>query len=440
VPLTVPEGTPLPVVLTKDVRIRKVGQPIRGRIAKPVYAFDKLVVPAGCDVIGKVSRIAGVPAGTRTVAALNANFSPARDVQIEFDDLVLANGQHIPLQTVVSPASQGVLRFAAAADVNGPKAKPPKGETTKKLASKKASEARQQVKQDWEMAKKQVTEPGKLHRLERFALAQLPLHPQYMNSGTRFNAELQKPLEFGTEVLTPEMVRAIGSAPPPGSIVHALLITPLSSAESKKGVPVEAVITEPLFASNQLIFPQGSRLKGSVVQVQPARKMKRNGQLRIVFHQIVPPKAAEQPVEASLEGVEVKDEQHLALDSEGGAQVTTPKTRYLTTGISLALAASSFAPDADAGKIGATDAGGPTGPRVLTGASGFRVVGLVVGALVHSRAMASGFGAYGAAMSVYSHFLSRGRDVVYPKDTAMVIGIGARAAPKNATKQDRQLQ
>jgi hypothetical protein len=32
-------------------------------------------------------------------------------------------------------------------------------------------------------------------------------------------------------------------------------------------------------------------------------------------------------------------------------------------------------------------------------------------------------------MSVYSHFLAKGRDVVYPKDMAMVIGLGA--APKN---------
>jgi hypothetical protein len=29
-------------------------------------------------------------------------------------------------------------------------------------------------------------------------------------------------------------------------------------------------------------------------------------------------------------------------------------------------------------------------------------------------------------MSVYDHFLSRGRDVVYPKDTAMAIGFGSR--------------
>jgi hypothetical protein len=49
-----------------------------------------------------------------------------------------------------------------------------------------------------------------------------------------------------------------------------------------------------------------------------------------------------------------------------------------------------------------------------------------VGAVAHSRVVASGFGFYGAAMSIYSHFLARGRDVVYPKDMSMVIGLGTR--------------
>jgi hypothetical protein len=37
-------------------------------------------------------------------------------------------------------------------------------------------------------------------------------------------------------------------------------------------------------------------------------------------------------------------------------------------------------------------------------------------------------------MSVYTHFLSHGQDVVYPKDTAMAIGFGSRvtSAPKAA--------
>jgi hypothetical protein len=186
-------------------------------------------------------------------------------------------------------------------------------------------------------------------------------------------------------------------------------------------------------ASNQLIFPEGTRLEGSVLQVRPARKLKRNGQLRIVFHQVIPPNAAQQNVEASLDGVEVKDQENLSLDSEGGARVTTPKTRYLTTGISIALAASSFSPDADAGRS-VQQSGGEMGGRAVNGASGFRVIGILIGVFVHSRVLASTMGVYGAGMSVYYHFLTRGSDVVYPKDTAMAIGFGSRVVPVPAGK------
>jgi hypothetical protein len=51
---------------------------------------------------------------------------------------------------------------------------------------------------------------------------------------------------------------------------------------------------------------------------------------------------------------------------------------------------------------------------------------MIVGLAANSRVVSAGFGAYGAATSIYYHFLARGRDVVYPKDMAMAIGIGTR--------------
>ena len=66
------------------------------------------------------------------------------------------------------------------------------------------------------------------------------------------------------------------------------------------------------------------------------------------------------------------------------------------------------------------------GGGAANGASGFRFIGTIVGAFAHSRVVASGLGFYGAAMSVYSHFLARGRDVIYPKDMSMMIGLGTR--------------
>jgi hypothetical protein len=160
------------------------------------------------------------------------------------------------------------------------------------------------------------------------------------------------------------------------------------------------------------------------MQVQPARRLARNGQLRILFHEVAPPNGVAEKVQTSLEGVAVAKGENLKLDSEGGAQVTTPKTRYLTTGIQVALAASSARPDSDARSGGG--GGGDLGGSAANGASGFRFVGMAVGMLARSRVVASGFGAYGAATSIYYKFLARGHDVVYPKDMAMVIGLGTR--------------
>ena len=190
--LDVPAGTPLRVVLDKEVRVRKAGQPIRAKIAEPVYAYDKLVVPAGSEVSGSVTRLAGVSASRRIIAALDANFSPTRDVGITFDHLRLPDGRTIPLRTQVSPGSQGVLQFAIAADVKN-EAKIRKKNAVHEMASTKVSEKKQEISQEWNAAKQQIAAPGKLHRVKRIVIAELPFHPQYLDAGTRFNAELLDP-------------------------------------------------------------------------------------------------------------------------------------------------------------------------------------------------------------------------------------------------------
>jgi len=420
--MTVPAGTPIKVALDSEVRIRKVGQLIHGKTMEPVYAFDKLLIPVGTTVTGRISGIDAVGKKRRTLEAMDGNFSPVRAVHVQFDGLIMADGRQLPIQTVATPAPNGILRFVPA------NAKAEKKNKVEDAASKKVSEARQQVRQQWSDLKKQIHEPGKLHKLKRLAIEQLPVRPQYLDAGTTFNANLQQPLDFGSESIKPEDLKGIGTPPPAGSIVHARLITPLNSASSKKGETVEAMITEPLVASDHLILPEGSVIRGSVTQAQPARRLARNGQLRILFHEVAPPDGVEQKVVTSLEGVAVANGEHLKLDREGGAQVTTPRTRYLTTGIQVMLAATSAAPDGDRGLHHAGGGGGDLGGSAANGASGFRLVGMAIGLLARSQMVATGLGAYGAANSIYYHFLARGRDVVYPKDMAMVIGLGTREA------------
>jgi len=427
VDMSVPAGTPIKVALDSEVRVRNVGQPIHGTTMEPVYAFDKLLIPAGTTVTGKVSAIDGVPKTIRVLDATNANFSPVRAIHITFDELEMADGRKLAIQTVASPAPDGVLKFVPA-DAKEEKKK----NRVEDAASKKVSETRQRIEQQWSDLQKQIHEPGKMHKLKRLAMAQLPVHPQYIDAGTSFNADLLQPLDFGTESVKAEALTEIGTPPPMGSAVHARLVTPLSSATSKKGDQVEAFITEPLVVSDHLVLPEGSVIRGSVMQAQPARRLARNGQLRILFHAVAPPDGIEQKVVTSLEGVAVAKGENLKLDAEGGAQVTTPRTRYLTTGIQIMLAARAAAPDGDADLHGG-GGDGNIGGGAVNGASGFHFVGMAITLLARSRVVSAGFGAYGAAYGIYRRFLARGREVVYPKDMAMVIGLGTRESKPPAT-------
>ena len=164
VDMNVPAGTPIKVALDSEVRVRRVGQPIHGKTMEPVYAFDKLQIPVGTTVTGKISGIDPVAKKRRILDAMDAKFSPLRAAHVQFDELVLADGRRLPILTVASPAPNGVLRFVPA------NAKGEKKNKVEDAASKKVSRARQQVRQQWSDLKKQIHEPGKLHKLERLAV------------------------------------------------------------------------------------------------------------------------------------------------------------------------------------------------------------------------------------------------------------------------------
>ncbi len=84
------------------------------------------------------------------------------------------------------------------------------------------------------------------------------------------------------------------------------------------------------------------------------------------------------------------------------------------------LAAVSAARDGDADVLNKS-AGGANGDSKL--------VGIAVGIAARSNSLGIAMGALGASRSVYIHFIARGRDVVFPENTAMQIGIGIRQVP-----------
>ena len=420
IPLTVKRDIPIRVALEKSVRIKHVGAPIEGRVIQPVYVFDRKVIPAGSTLVGSVTKIDPISRKQRLMALANGNLTPFRQAHIEFNTLVLKDGKHLPIQTAVSPGTSNVVRLVA----GGKSAK--SGRIHGKIA-----EVRRQIGESERQAIAAFKAPHKLKRLESILTAQQPFHREFISEGTEFTATLKNPLTMGTETLPPNEMKNLGSGIPPSSTVHVWLTTPLNSAKDHKGAPVEAVVSQPLFSTNhQLILPEGSRFEGVVTQAVPARRLNRNGKLRFTFQRIEMPQGAVRKVEAGLQAASVAKSAHLKIDSEGGAHAVSSKKKYIMPAIDVLLATSSF--DGESQQRAIQESGGQGGDvagGAVRGGVGFGLMGSLIAMAARSQPVTAGFAFYGAAMSVYSHIMGRGSEVVFPKDTDMEIRFGTHEAP-----------
>src|SRR3989442_2402818 len=92
VELVVDAGTPLRVALDQRVKIKHVGQAVTATVVEPVYAFDRIVVPAGARVVGHLEKLEGPSKGARFRAMIAGDFTPPRKVILSFNALVLPAG------------------------------------------------------------------------------------------------------------------------------------------------------------------------------------------------------------------------------------------------------------------------------------------------------------------------------------------------------------
>ena len=443
IPLTVPSGTPLRIALDQRVRIDHPGEVVHGKVMETVYAFDQQVIPAGSVATGHVKNVAPVSGLRRTMAYANGDLTPFRQYEVTFDAVTLPDGRQVPVKTTVMPGTAEVVHL-----VSNPAKQQEKGaagqaaDRAKAEAKGKIAEAKQQAHEGWA----KLTAPGKMHRLKEFVVAQSPYRRQYAQPGTRFVADLEAPLDFGATTRTSEQLASVGSEPTPDSTLKARLVAEVSSATATRGTPVSAILTEPLYSpTHQLILPADSRLVGEVIKAKAARKLHHNGELRVVFERIetsdeglqalaqvqketqaraersqAQSQAQSQAMIGNLEGVEVDKRANIQLDEEGGARTTDSKTRYLSSGLAVVLAAAASHTEVE---HGTTEMAGP-GVRTAAGGAGFRLTGALLSLVAKSTPVSVALGAYGASTSIYANFLSRGHDVILPKDTPLEIGFG----------------
>ncbi len=454
--LVVPQGSTLRIALDQRTRISHPGDAVHGKVVETVYAFDQPVIPAGSIATGHVIKVDAVSGVRRTMAYANGDLTPFHKYEVTFDTVTLPDGRQLSVATTVSAGTAELVHLVSASAQKQKSASERATDAGKQEVKGKINEAKDQVHKSWE----EVSAPGRMQRLKRYLLAQSPYRRQYIEPGTRFNADLDNSISFGEIQRTSDDFTALASALPPDTTLKARLLGEVNSATATRGTRVEAVLTEPLYSSaHQLILPVNSRILGQVVQAKAAHKFHRNGELRLIFERIEIPVEAERAVSetapklvaqnsandsrpelthrgnlrmtGNLEGVEVDRRDHMVLDEEGGARTTDSKTRYLSTGVAILLAAAASHTDSEHGTV---DNAGDPGVRTAAGGSGFRLVGALISLGAKSQPVSIALGVYGASSSVYTNFLSRGHEVIFPKDTPLEIGFGS---PHSAASQNK---
>src|SRR6516165_3329530 len=86
--LEVKAGTPLRLYVTKRASYR-VGEAVQAKVAEPVWAFDRIVIPAGTVVHGQVTELNPVPGMERAMSIVRGDFTPLKRAQVIFTNLDL---------------------------------------------------------------------------------------------------------------------------------------------------------------------------------------------------------------------------------------------------------------------------------------------------------------------------------------------------------------
>jgi hypothetical protein len=403
--LTIAAGTPIEAKLKRHVPM-KVGQPVETSLEHPVYAENKVALPAGVLLRGSVVSLEP-NRELRDDARLNADFTPYHRPTVTFTAATLPDGTNVFLSTTPSSDGAPVIHLVPAA--------------TGKHHSLVAV-AIDEVKILISSTKEALFSPGLGDRMEQLLYHQLPYHPERIEPGTLWTCELREPVVVPATASTasptehpPGQASAVPGSPAKANLeLHAYLDEELSSLNAKVGQTFQATVAEPVRgADHLLIVPQGAVLIGTITRAKPAKSFHRDGKLRFNFRQLQMPGGSQQQIIGSVTGVEAKAGAKLKMDSEGGVE-SQPQGKVIVPLILTVLASHVLDDDSD---LTASTA---------VGSNGMGLIGRVVGIAGTSRDLAAGIGFYGTAVSVYRRWLRHGHDITFPKDNRIDIEVSER--------------
>jgi hypothetical protein len=402
--MQLPATVPLSVELVQHVPM-KSGEPLEGRLLYGIYVDNRLLLPAGTIVRGRVVQLDS-DRSRRIHSRLRGDFTPFHIPVVRFDQMVLPDGNRLAIATGAAKDGAQILSLS-----------PPPGKKRRSFIGQQIEDEKQRVKS----AVALFTAPGRGDRLVQFIYGQMPYHPERIETGTAWTVVLARPLDLtvrlpenaGAPAFEGQTAKAAGS---PAELqnreewrLRAYLQRTISSTNGKPGDTFQAVVAEPVFSpQHDLVVPEGSVLVGEITQAKPARSLGRQGKLRFRFKELRLPSGFSQPVTGTLAGINSTKSASLEMDPEGGVQPQS-RNRVLAPLVLTLLAGRAFDDD---------------GNQVLNSAvasNGFGIVGRVVGMAASSRNVAGSIGIYGAAVSVYELWLARGHDVVFAKNTRIEV-------------------
>jgi len=381
----------------------RVGQPIRAELIYPVYADNKLVLPEKTILEGTVTALRS-DHSHRISARLRADFTPFYIPVVRFNAILLADGTTLPIATETATDGAPIYRLVP----------PP---------HRKGGFIRQQFENGVQVLRDQLaffTAPEKRDRFTQLLYTQLPYHPQRIQKGTAWTVETAAPLNIPPQP-APTLTAQSTTKPTDSStwIVNAYLADKLSSATSKSGQIVHATVAEPIYNSDHTIaVPEGATLVGAVTQAKPARRFGRVGVLHFDFRQLVLPSGKTQNVQAAVTSADSSSAQNLAMDSEGQVK-PKPQDKVIVPLLLIALAASPLHQDRG-------DSDRELFRKNAGASNSIGLIGFIVGTASGSANVAAGFGAYGAALSLYNRWIKRGGEVTFARNTRVIVQTTAR--------------
>lgn len=390
----VKKGELIEVQVERDAGM-KVGQTVRARAIYPVYVDNRLVIPNGAELVGKITELKAAPRKTRVNAKLGGDFTPLHTPEIQFDHIVFSDGTTLALNALPSSGGLEVVRFQAAS----PSAHHPS--FAKTMWADAMGRGKETVRT--------FTAPGKKDRMRRALYGELPYHPELLTEGTQFSVELAQPLNVPMMRVAPAE-SAAKKGVESNATLAAELLDDISSKQAVRGTQIRAVVTEPLFNKDQqLQVPQGAVLLGEITQAKPAGRWGRSGELRFSFRELQLPAGFVQKVHGAPVAIDAAQNSNVELDAEGGVK---PAPKGIAAPLVMGLLSVSAVHEDEASVL---HTGGTS--------NGFALIGRAVALAANSQYVGAAIGFYGTGRAVYSRWIAHGEDVTFPKHTRIEVAL-----------------